>query len=92
MSSNKKPLDFQGVLLYFAVTTGFEPATSGVTGRHSNQLNYITSFLKSHKSKVNFQTFQMNCVKTCWKKIIGWLSFRLHLFNTIVNNYIIYSI
>jgi hypothetical protein len=27
-----------------AVTTGLEPATSGVTGRHSNQLNYMTIF------------------------------------------------
>ncbi len=27
-----------------AVRTGLEPATSGVTGRHSNQLNYRTKF------------------------------------------------
>ncbi len=26
--------------LYVADRTGLEPATSGVTGRHSNQLNY----------------------------------------------------
>ncbi len=26
--------------LYMADRTGLEPATSGVTGRHSNQLNY----------------------------------------------------
>ena len=26
--------------LNMADRTGFEPATSGVTGRHSNQLNY----------------------------------------------------
>jgi hypothetical protein len=26
----------------FAVWTGLEPATSAVTGRHSNQLNYQT--------------------------------------------------
>lgn len=33
------------VLLFyiFAVWTGLEPATSAVTGRHSNQLNYQTS-------------------------------------------------
>ncbi len=28
--------------LLFAVRTGLEPATSAVTGRHSNQLNYRT--------------------------------------------------
>ena len=28
-----------------AVRTGLEPATSGVTGRHSNQLNYRTRIL-----------------------------------------------
>ncbi|CAI8913322.1 hypothetical protein EMIT074MI3_30313 [Bacillus licheniformis] len=28
-----------------AVRTGLEPATSCVTGRHSNQLNYRTIFL-----------------------------------------------
>ncbi len=26
--------------VYFADQTGLEPATSAVTGRHSNQLNY----------------------------------------------------
>ena len=28
-----------------AVWTGLEPATSAVTGRHSNQLNYQTNIL-----------------------------------------------
>ena len=28
---------------YFADRTGLEPATSAVTGRHSNQLNYRSS-------------------------------------------------
>jgi hypothetical protein len=37
---NKKPLDNQGVLYFKADRTGLEPATSAVTGRHSNQLNY----------------------------------------------------
>ena len=27
---------------FFAVRKGLEPSTSGVTGRHSNQLNYRT--------------------------------------------------
>jgi Txe/YoeB family toxin of Txe-Axe toxin-antitoxin module len=31
-----------------AERTGLEPATPGVTGRYSNQLNYRSSFLYSH--------------------------------------------
>ncbi len=30
--------------LFLAVWTGLEPATSAVTGRHSNQLNYQTVY------------------------------------------------
>ena len=30
----------------FAVRKGLEPSTSGVTGRHSNQLNYHTKIKK----------------------------------------------
>jgi hypothetical protein len=30
-------------LLFLAVRTGLEPATHGVTGRYSNQLNYRTN-------------------------------------------------
>ncbi len=37
---NKKAPDNQGLLLIKADRTGLEPATSAVTGRHSNQLNY----------------------------------------------------
>ena len=36
----KKPLENQGVTCLNADRTGLEPATSAVTGRHSNQLNY----------------------------------------------------
>ena len=36
----KKPLDLQGVVCFKADRTGLEPATSAVTGRRSNQLNY----------------------------------------------------
>ena len=32
-------------LILRAVRTGLEPATSCVTGRHSNQLNYRTQFI-----------------------------------------------
>ncbi len=31
------------MMSFCAVWTGLEPATSGVTGRHSNQLNYQTN-------------------------------------------------
>jgi hypothetical protein len=33
----------RGLLFSFAVWTGLEPATHGVTGRYSNQLNYHTN-------------------------------------------------
>ena len=33
----------------FAVRTGLEPATLGVTGRYSNQLNYRTRLLRNAK-------------------------------------------
>jgi hypothetical protein len=39
-----------GGFVCFAVWTGFEPATSCVTGRHSNQLNYQTNILISIKN------------------------------------------
>ena len=46
--SNQRHEDFQSSALptelrnQLAVWTGLEPATSAVTGRHSNQLNYQT--------------------------------------------------
>ena len=36
----KTPLKKEVYLMLMADRTGLEPATSGVTGRHSNQLNY----------------------------------------------------
>ena len=36
-----------------AVWTGLEPATSCVTGRHSNQLNYQTNFDSFPKRSAN---------------------------------------
>ena len=44
----KKPLkgiDFQGLSSVVAVRTGLEPATPGVTGLYSNQLNYRTKII-----------------------------------------------
>ena len=37
----------------FAVRTGLEPATSGVTGRYSNQLNYRTRVVRTSFSKAS---------------------------------------
>jgi hypothetical protein len=34
-----------------ARVTGLEPATSGVTGRHSNRLSYTRAFLKGQKPR-----------------------------------------
>ncbi len=39
---NKKTSVEQRFFYFEAVRTGLEPATSCVTGRHSNQLNYRT--------------------------------------------------
>ncbi len=40
MANKKAPLQVE----LFADRTGLEPATSAVTGRHSNQLNYRSLF------------------------------------------------
>jgi hypothetical protein len=45
----KKALDYQGLNYILADRTGLEPATSAVTGRHSNQLNY-----RSKSSETSF--------------------------------------
>jgi hypothetical protein len=41
----KKPTSFEVGFLNLAERTGLEPATPGVTGRYSNQLNYRSRFL-----------------------------------------------
>ena len=42
-----------------AGTTGLEPATSDVTGRRSNQLNYDSAIR-------NFSTTQLSSIETWW--------------------------
>ncbi len=56
--SNRRHKDFQSFALptellsqLMAVWTGLEPATSCVTGRHSNQLNYQTKIILMAVSK-----------------------------------------
>lgn len=44
-------VDHAALPLSSAVRTGLEPATSGVTGRHSNQLNYRTIELFSCRNR-----------------------------------------
>ena len=36
-------------MMQLAERTGLEPATSGVTGQHSNQLNYRSTFQNSYR-------------------------------------------
>ena len=43
-TENESALLIKRLIGRFAVRTGLEPATSAVTGRHSNQLNYRTRF------------------------------------------------
>jgi hypothetical protein len=45
-----KAPDASGAFLKLAERTGLEPATSGVTGQHSNQLNYRSTFQISIKA------------------------------------------
>ena len=56
--SAKKKLPISEKL--FAVRTGLEPATSAVTGRHSNQLNYRTiSLISATRPAVSVKVMQM---------------------------------
>jgi hypothetical protein len=43
-SGKQKPDDISSGFVGLAVRTGLEPATLGVTGRYSNQLNYRTIY------------------------------------------------
>ena len=46
-----------------ATRKGFEPSTSGVTGRRSNQLNYLAIYLplRSDKEQVHYNTYKQIC-------------------------------
>ena len=56
--------------LFFAVRTGLEPATSAVTGRHSNQLNYRTK-----KRSANIDAF------SCHATVVQLFSYICHSSN-----------
>ena len=51
--------------MFIAVRKGLEPSTSGVTGRHSNQLNYRTRFSicwsLSVESGCKYRHYSWNC-------------------------------
>ncbi len=49
----EKPEVIEKRVRKMAGTTGLEPATSDVTGRRSNQLNYDSAFSKKFKSNVS---------------------------------------
>jgi hypothetical protein len=50
----QKPDEFSSGFAGLAVRTGLEPATLGVTGRYSNQLNYRTNTLCGAKITLFF--------------------------------------
>ena len=60
-SQSIKPQDFSYFFrLYQAVRTGLEPATPGVTGLYSNQLNYRTIFHLCIKQPLLFSIASAN--------------------------------
>ena len=67
--SNCRPHPYQGCALptelqqQMATRKGFEPSTSGVTGRRSNQLNYLAIYLplRSDKEQVYYNIYKPIC-------------------------------
>jgi hypothetical protein len=62
-----------GALLFLAEWTGLEPATPGVTGRYSNQLNYhsvwdeIPSISRYSQAASNLSVLRRDCQK--WRPL-----------------------
>ena len=67
--SNCRPHPYQGCALptelqqQMATRKGFEPSTSGVTGRRSNQLNYLAIYLplRSDKEQIYYNIYKPIC-------------------------------
>ena len=57
MRTAKSPAFLQGSCFKLAEWTGLEPATSGVTGQHSNRLNYHSAV--SPQSYLHFPQAQL---------------------------------
>ncbi|MEA2541276.1 MAG: hypothetical protein QOH35_2642 [Acidobacteriaceae bacterium] len=60
-----------------AGTTGLEPATSAVTGQHSNQLNYVPAMqlngLRKTRVVIDDRRFRIQC--TFRTGCMGWWHF-----------------
>ena len=56
--------------MFIAVRTGLEPATPGVTGRYSNQLNYRTKSSLLRSFSFAQEVFSSNADAKIRKKII----------------------
>ena len=68
--SNRRPHPYQGCALptelqqRVATTKGLEPSTSGVTGRRSNQLNYMAVDARcrvTSTQQINYSTYNVCC-------------------------------
>ena len=68
--SNRRPHPYQGCALptelqqRVATTKGLEPSTSGVTGRRSNQLNYMAVYARcrvTSTQQINYSTYNVCC-------------------------------
>ena len=68
--SNRRPHPYQGCALptelqqRVATTKGLEPSTSGVTGRRSNQLNYMAVYAQcrvTSTQQINYSTYNVCC-------------------------------
>ena len=67
---NRRPHPYQGCALptelqqRVATTKGLEPSTSGVTGRRSNQLNYMAVYARcrvTSTQQINYSTYNVCC-------------------------------
>ena len=65
--SNCRPHPYQGCALptelqqQMATRKGFEPSTSGVTGRRSNQLNYLAIYYVRLTNEMYYNIYKQTC-------------------------------